>query len=78
MIVNVSRNFECVYRLFGPHTETEWAIEGRRLVPLLPREPPKTVYSIIADQAANLIAFENSRLGDPAETANKGSGRVKR
>lgn len=59
--------------MFGPHTETEWAIEGRRLVPLLPREPPKTVYSIIADQAATLIASENSRLGDPSETANKAS-----
>ena len=59
--------------LFGPHTGTEWAIEGRRLVPLLPREPPKTVYSMIADQAANLVASENSRLGEPSETANKAS-----
>lgn len=64
------------FRLFGPHTATEWAIEGRRLVPLLPRDPPKTVYSIIADQASSLIATENSRLGAPSETANKASGKV--
>ncbi|KAK6623292.1 hypothetical protein RUM43_009144 [Polyplax serrata] len=57
--------------LFGPHTAIEWAIEGRRLVPLLPREPPKTIYSIIADQAASHLVSENSRLGAPSETANK-------
>lgn len=44
-------------------------------MPLLPREPPKTILSIVADQAASLIASENSRLGEPSETANKGSGK---
>lgn len=62
------------FRLFGPHTATEWAIEGRRLIPLLPREPPKTIYSMVADQAASLIATENSRLPSPTETANKANG----
>lgn len=58
-------------RLSGPNTCTEWAIEGRRLVPLMPRLVPQTVYTAIADTAAHAQAAKNATLPSPQETGQK-------
>ncbi|XP_071453765.1 BRCA2-interacting transcriptional repressor EMSY-like isoform X2 [Hetaerina americana] len=53
----------------GPDTSTEWAIEGRRLVPLMPRLVPQTAFTVLANSVANLTAAGNARLPVPAATA---------
>ena len=55
----------------GPNNATEWAIEGRRLVPLLPRLLPQTIYSGLADSAACSAAAFNARLPPPGDGGNK-------
>ncbi|XP_076052935.1 uncharacterized protein LOC143032307 isoform X2 [Oratosquilla oratoria] len=55
--------------LCGPNTEVEWAIEGRRLVPLMPRVPPQTAYTAIATRMAQLYHGINSTMPPPAATA---------
>lgn len=49
----------------------EWAQEGRRLVPLLPRQPPQTLYSAIANDAAESASQCNKLLPSPANTERK-------
>ncbi|TRY89023.1 hypothetical protein DNTS_012957, partial [Danionella cerebrum] len=49
----------------------EWAIEGRRLVPLMPRLVPQTAFSVMANAVANATAQQNASLPLPADTANK-------
>jgi len=46
----------------GPNTATDWAIEGRRLVPLLPRLVPHTAFTALADQVANIAAVEKAKF----------------
>ena len=46
----------------GPGTSTEWAIEGRRLVSLMPRLVPQTVFTAKASAAANLAVEKNKQL----------------
>ncbi|KAG8227606.1 hypothetical protein J437_LFUL016799, partial [Ladona fulva] len=53
----------------GPDTGTEWAIVGRRLVPLMPRLVPQTAFTVLANNVANLTAAGNARLPVPAATA---------
>ncbi|KFM67138.1 Protein EMSY, partial [Stegodyphus mimosarum] len=55
-------------RLSGPNTATEWAIEGRRLVPLMPRLAPQTAFTAIADSVANAQAAKNATLPLPGKT----------
>ena len=50
---------------------SEWLIEGRRLVPLLPRLVPQTVFTQTANQAAKEAAEKNLHLINPALTGNK-------
>ena len=50
---------------------SEWLIEGRRLVPLLPRLVPQTVFTQTANQAAKEASEKNSQLMNPALTGNK-------
>ena len=57
--------------LAGSNTGGEWAIEGRRLVPLLPRLVPQTVFTLTANQAASMAQVHNMTLPPPAETARK-------
>ncbi|XP_035229445.1 BRCA2-interacting transcriptional repressor EMSY-like, partial [Stegodyphus dumicola] len=54
--------------LSGPNTATEWAIEGRRLVPLMPRLAPQTAFTAIADSVANAQAAKNATLPLPGKT----------
>ncbi|XP_055947481.1 BRCA2-interacting transcriptional repressor EMSY-like isoform X2 [Argiope bruennichi] len=58
-------------RLFGPNTATEWAIEGRRVVPLVNRLAPQTVFTEIASSAAAAQAVKNSSLPLPGKTGSR-------
>ncbi|XP_054713609.1 BRCA2-interacting transcriptional repressor EMSY-like [Uloborus diversus] len=58
-------------RLYGPNTVTEWAIEGRRLVPLMPRLVPQTVFTALANSAANAQAVKNAALPLPGKTGSR-------
>ncbi|XP_022098664.1 BRCA2-interacting transcriptional repressor EMSY-like isoform X2 [Acanthaster planci] len=58
-------------RLSGPNNSSEWAIEGRRLIPLMPRLVPQTVFSLTANQAANAAFSHNLTLPLPSQTAKK-------
>ncbi len=55
----------------GPNSSSEWSIEGRRLVPLMPRLVPQTAFTVMANAMANATAHQNSSLLLPADTANK-------
>ncbi|XP_021935381.1 BRCA2-interacting transcriptional repressor EMSY isoform X4 [Zootermopsis nevadensis] len=55
----------------GPNTSTEWAIEGRRLIPLMPRLVPQTAFTALANNVANIAAAENAKLPPPANTIKK-------
>jgi hypothetical protein len=55
----------------GPNTSTAWAIEGRRLIPLMPRLVPQTAFTALANNVANIAAAENARLPLPANTVKK-------
>ncbi|XP_077987831.1 BRCA2-interacting transcriptional repressor EMSY-like [Glandiceps talaboti] len=55
----------------GPNNSSEWAIEGRRLVPLMPRLVPQTAFTVTANSAANAAMFHNMSLALPAETGSK-------
>uniref|UniRef100_A0A671K9X7 BRCA2-interacting transcriptional repressor EMSY n=1 Tax=Sinocyclocheilus anshuiensis TaxID=1608454 RepID=A0A671K9X7_9TELE len=55
----------------GPNSSAEWSIEGRRLVPLMPRLVPQTAFTVMANAMANATAHQNASLLLPAETANK-------
>ncbi|XP_074042716.1 uncharacterized protein isoform X2 [Leptinotarsa decemlineata] len=49
----------------------EWAQEGRRLVPLLPRTAPQTVFGAVADEAAESANQSNKQLPSPSNTERK-------
>ncbi|KAH3805994.1 BRCA2-interacting transcriptional repressor EMSY-like isoform X5 [Dreissena polymorpha] len=46
----------------------EWLIEGRRLVPLMPRLVPQTAFTVTANQVANIQAEKNASLPSPSNT----------
>ncbi|XP_049887275.1 BRCA2-interacting transcriptional repressor EMSY [Pectinophora gossypiella] len=49
-------------QLAGPNTGLAWISEGRRRVPLLPRGVAQTMYTEIADKAAEAAAAENKEI----------------
>ncbi|XP_058694530.1 BRCA2-interacting transcriptional repressor EMSY isoform X10 [Poecile atricapillus] len=55
----------------GPNSSSEWSIEGRRLVPLMPRLVPQTAFTVTANAVANAAIQHNVSLPVPAETGNK-------
>lgn len=55
----------------GPNSSSEWSIEGRRLVPLMPRLVPQTAFTMTANAVATATANQNASLLLPAETGNK-------
>lgn len=69
--VNDEHLYTIADRLSGPNTATEWAIEGRRLVPLMPRLVPQTAFTAIANSAANAQAAKNASLPVPSATGLK-------
>lgn len=48
--------------MHGPGTSTEWGIEGCRLVSLMPRLVPQTVFTAKATAAANQASENNQKL----------------
>ncbi|XP_016417319.1 BRCA2-interacting transcriptional repressor EMSY-like [Sinocyclocheilus rhinocerous] len=69
--VNDERLTTIAYHMSGPNSSAEWSIEGRRLVPLMPRLVPQTAFTVMANAVANATAHQNASLLLPAETANK-------
>ena len=64
-----SHYFSC--SICGPDVSSEWQIEGRRLVPLMPRLVPQTAFTLTANSAANIQAEKNAALPIPSVTGNK-------
>ncbi|KAJ8975838.1 hypothetical protein NQ317_001235 [Molorchus minor] len=60
------------YHITG-HGESleDWAQEGRRLVPLLPRTAPQTAFSALADETAEVATQCNKQLPLPSSTERK-------
>ncbi|XP_046555113.1 BRCA2-interacting transcriptional repressor EMSY-like [Haliotis rubra] len=57
----------------GSNTTTEWVIEGRRLIPLMPRLVPQTAFTVTANQVANAQSEKNASLPYPSQTGSKDS-----
>uniref|UniRef100_A0A3P8SV48 BRCA2-interacting transcriptional repressor EMSY n=1 Tax=Amphiprion percula TaxID=161767 RepID=A0A3P8SV48_AMPPE len=69
--VNDERLTTIAYHMSGPNSSSEWSIEGRRLVPLMPRLVPQTAFTVTANAVASTTANQNASLLLPAETGNK-------
>ncbi|KAE8627931.1 hypothetical protein XENTR_v10007229 [Xenopus tropicalis] len=69
--VNDERLTTIAHNMSGPNSSSEWSIEGRRLVPLMPRLVPQTAFTATANAVANAAGQHNASLPDPAETGNK-------
>ncbi|MED6263695.1 hypothetical protein CHARACLAT_007051 [Characodon lateralis] len=69
--VNDERLTTVAYHMSGPNNSSEWSIEGRRLVPLMPRLVPQTAFTATANAVASATANQNASLLLPAETGNK-------
>ncbi|XP_064456703.1 mucin-22-like isoform X2 [Ornithodoros turicata] len=69
--VNDERLNTIADRIIGPNTMADWAIEGRRLIPLMPRLVPQTAFTTIANNAANIQAAKNATMPPPAATGTK-------
>lgn len=52
----------------GPDTESEWAREGRRIIPLLRRATPITAFTKPADKAKEAVEARNKNLLPPKDT----------
>jgi len=61
-VVNDDRLNDVAECMHGPGTSTEWGIEGCRLVSLMPRLVPQTVFTAKATAAANQAAENNQKL----------------
>ena len=59
------------FSVSGSDVSSEWSIEGRRLVPLMPRLVPQTAFTVTANSAANAQAEKNLSLPPPSQTGNK-------
>ncbi|KAM3933207.1 BRCA2-interacting transcriptional repressor EMSY isoform 4-T4 [Leptodactylus fuscus] len=69
--VNDERLTTIAHNMSGPNSSSEWSIEGRRLIPLMPRLVPQTAFTAAANAIANSAGQHNASLPDPAETGNK-------
>ncbi|KAM9846859.1 BRCA2-interacting transcriptional repressor EMSY isoform 2-T2 [Aulostomus maculatus] len=69
--VNDERLTTIAYHMSGPNSSSEWSIEGRRLVPLMPRLVPQTAFTVTANAIASATANQNASLLLPGETGNK-------
>ncbi|XP_031344644.1 BRCA2-interacting transcriptional repressor EMSY isoform X1 [Photinus pyralis] len=52
-------------------TSDEWIKEGRRLISLMPRVAPQTIYSAIADEVADNASANNEQLSHPTQSERK-------
>nr|XP_034971105.1 BRCA2-interacting transcriptional repressor EMSY isoform X7 [Zootoca vivipara] len=69
--VNDERLTTIAHNMSGPNSSSEWSIEGRRLVPLMPRLVPQTAFTVTANAVANAALQHNAALPSPAETGSK-------
>ncbi|XP_028903933.1 BRCA2-interacting transcriptional repressor EMSY isoform X1 [Ornithorhynchus anatinus] len=69
--VNDERLTTIAHNMSGPDSSSEWSVEGRRLVPLMPRLVPQTAFTVTANAVANAAIQHNAALPVPAETGNK-------
>lgn len=60
--------FTIACNISGPSIFYEWAIEGKRLIPLLQRVEPKTRFSSLANICANIQTAKDRELPEPAKT----------
>ena len=63
-------------RLAGAGTRTDWAVEGRRVVPVLPRGRPITAYTAVADASRARTERLAGRLPLPADTRSYEPGQM--
>ena len=49
------------FRLFGPNTDTEWTVEGRRIIPLFPRLKGRTSFTTFANSLSLTAAMANDK-----------------
>ncbi|CAG0902927.1 unnamed protein product [Cyprideis torosa] len=49
-------------KVFGIRSCDSWALEGRRLVPIPPRANPETIFTGLANAAANKMVLLNAKL----------------
>ncbi|XP_057232970.1 BRCA2-interacting transcriptional repressor EMSY isoform X3 [Malurus melanocephalus] len=69
--VNDERLTTIAHNMSGPNSSSEWSIEGRRLVPLMPRLVPQTAFTVTANAVANAAVQHNASLPVPAETGSR-------
>ena len=55
--------------------ETEWAKEGRRIIPLLKRATPITAFTPIADEGSEKLTNLNKSLNSPLSTKSEAKRR---
>ncbi|XP_001606628.2 BRCA2-interacting transcriptional repressor EMSY [Nasonia vitripennis] len=48
-------------QIFGPNTDTEWTVEGRRIIPLFPRLKGRTAFTTFANSLSLSAAIANER-----------------
>ncbi|GAB6019859.1 hypothetical protein CHUAL_001398 [Chamberlinius hualienensis] len=60
-------------QISGSSVASEWVLEGKRLVPLLPRLVPQTAFTFVADNAATVIGAQNALLPSPSVTSKSNS-----
>ncbi|XP_020666533.3 BRCA2-interacting transcriptional repressor EMSY isoform X5 [Pogona vitticeps] len=69
--VNDERLTTIAHNMSGPNSSSEWSVEGRRLVPLMPRLVPQTAFTVTANAVASAALQHNASLPSPAETGSK-------
>ncbi|ESP04962.1 hypothetical protein LOTGIDRAFT_109747 [Lottia gigantea] len=69
--VNDEKFATIAHNISGANTTSEWLIEGRRLIPLMPRLVPQTAFTDAANRVANAQAEKNAMLPAPKNTAGR-------
>ncbi|KAG1651042.1 BRCA2-interacting transcriptional repressor EMSY [Nymphon striatum] len=69
--VNDEKLYTIAEIMGGSGSASDWAIEGRRLIPLLPRLVPQTAFSANANNAATSALQHNAKLQSPHTTGQK-------
>ena len=59
------------FSMAGCNVSSEWIIEGRRLIPLMPRLVPQTAFTVAANNFATMQAEKNMAMPSPSKTGNK-------
>lgn len=57
-----------LFRLNGPNTGTDWTLEGRRTIPLLPRLKARSAFTTLANSLSLTTAIANEKKFDRCDT----------